>query len=196
MPPISQLYKKESFPNAFSKQLLQSSSHEVLSSLSYDGLLSIAAPFDTFAAPKTLAVSVPKASYSSTLIPDNSISSQLLSSSPSPYSIPISSPKYKRQAASGQLSSNATVGVVIGCITGFVLLVAVLYVWYLRVGQGKKSKKGKKKNGKKKPKKGKRKKRSFKRRLRKYMRRSIGRSTGRGRRRSSVVSLSHLVFYH
>jgi hypothetical protein len=194
MPPISRLYRRDSFSNTVYKPILQPSSHEVLSSISHDEPPDITKTLNPLTTLRTLTVPVPKAFYSTILILDNPTPSS--SPSPSPSLILTSSPRNKRQASAGQLSSNATVGIVIGCITGFVLLVAVLYVWYLRAARGKKSKKVKKKNGKKKAKKGKRKKRSFKRRVRRYMRRSVRRGTGRGRRRSSGVGLSRSGLYH
>ena len=123
----------------------------------------------------TLTISLPSTT-SATIVPlgDSFSTSVHISPSPSPNSGP--SLGEKEQSTPESPSSNSTVGIVIGCIAAFVLLLGFGYVWFLRgkSTKGRKKKRKTKKRKKKKPngekpgkKKGKRRRRVFRTRKRK-----------------------------
>ena len=195
MPPILLIHKNDHVPNDPLLVLSQQTSNEKLSAppCRHDepSHLKIRQPTSTNF--RTIATSVPRTKCTALRIRDD-LSSP---SSSHPSSIPTVSAREKRQIliSRGASSTNPDVGIIIGCITGLLLVIGIFYVWYLRIRPRKKSKK--KKNGKKKvngekKKVKKAKKKGLKKRLRRSLRRRMRRSIRGKRRRSSAVSIISL----
>ena len=198
MPPIVPIHRTASVSYAIPSSISYERSDEDVSAIpKREPPPDINAAFPSSKTYITLTISVPRITYTTIVFPINSFPSWPSSSSPSASPIPASSVQEKRQESSGEISSNANVGIVVGCITGLVLLLGVLYVWYLRgrQGTGKKKKKKKKKEKKKENEKEKeagekKKKKSKKARSRRSMR---ARKRRKRKGKSVAVSLLYLI---
>ena len=198
MPPITPIRRISSLSNAHLSSPVSNGTTEEPNTTALHESPDIKAVPPSSPAYITLPVSLPSSTFATIVLLGDSFPTSLYVS-PSPFPNSQLSTGEKEESPAESPSSNSTVGIVIGCIAAFALLLGVGYVWFLRGKPRKRRKKrgnGKKKRGRKKKTKkktngenpggNKRRRRSMFWRKKKAKKKTNGENPGKNKRRRSV----------